>query len=634
MLGKNSMKKFLFISIAVFVAFNLNAQSVGGTTSGAVTYCTTTNSGFVSVAGYVGNILFWQTSTNGGASWTNNANTTANQTYFNLAQTTCYRAVVKNGAFPADTSTIVCINVYPPSVGGTINGGGTFCASTGAGTLNLSGSVGNVLYWLESTNGGSTWSPIANTTTTYNYPSLTQTTIFQAVVQNGASCPTDTSNQVTFIVDPTTVSGTLSGATTVCISSNTGTLTLSGNTGNIIGWLTSTNSGSTWTPVSNTTSTQGYTNLTQTTWYQVIVQSGSCPADTTSTAIIDVSTLSIAGTLTGGGIYCGVPATGTLTLTGNTGNVVNWQNSTDGGLTWGPITNTATTENYTNLPVTTMYTVTVQNGACPAVTSAPETVYSAPQTVAGTVNSNASVCYFLNNDTLDLTGNVGSVLYWLSSTDNGATWNTIANTNSSQIYAGLTQSTWYQAVVQSGVCAIDTTAYVSITVLAPSPVNAGTDTTITQGQTITLNGSGAGVPLWIPSTGLSSATVFNPAATPNNTTAYILTVTDINNCINADTVIITVNMLEYNGMISNLFTPNADGFNDFWYLQDILNFPDNEVTVYNIYGNQVYNKKAYTNDWAGTYNGAELPDGTYYYVLKFDNSDKIIKGSVDILRNK
>jgi hypothetical protein len=144
---------------------------------------TTTNSGFVSVAGYVGNILFWQTSTNGGASWTNNANTTANQTYFNLAQTTCYRAVVKDGAFPADTSTIVCINVYPPSVGGIINGGGTFCASTGAGTLNLSGSVGNVLYWLESTNGGSTWSPIANTTTTYNYPSLTQTTIFQVVVQ-------------------------------------------------------------------------------------------------------------------------------------------------------------------------------------------------------------------------------------------------------------------------------------------------------------------------------------------------------------------------------------------------------------------------------------------------------------------
>lgn len=628
------MKKFLFISIAVFIAFNLNAQSVGGTTSGAVTYCTTTNSGFVSVAGYVGNILFWQTSTNGGASWTNNANTTANQTYFNLAQTTCYRAVVKDGAFPADTSTIVCINVYPPSVGGIINGGGTFCASTGAGTLNLSGSVGNVLYWLESTNGGSTWSPIANTTTTYNYPSLTQTTIFQVVVQNGASCPTDTSNQVTFIVDPTTVSGTLAGATTVCISSNTGTLTLSGNTGNITGWLTSTNSGSTWTPVSNTNSTQGYTNLTQTTWYQVIVQSGSCPADTTSTAIIDVSTLSIAGTLTGGGIYCGVPATGTLTLTGNTGNVVNWQNSTDGGLTWGPITNTTTTENYTNLPVTTMYTVTVQNGACPAVTSAPETVYSAPQTVAGTVNSNASVCYFLNNDTLNLTGNVGSVLYWLSSTDNGATWNTIANTNTSQIYAGLTQSTWYQAVVQSGVCAIDTTAYVSITVLAPSPVNAGVDTTITQGQTITLNGAGAGVPLWIPSTGLSNATVFNPAATPNATTAYILTVTDINNCINVDTVIITVNMLEYNGMISNLFTPNADGFNDFWYLQDIANFPDNEVTVYNIYGNQVYSKKAYTNDWAGTYNGSELPDGTYYYVLKFDNSDKIIKGSVDILRNK
>ncbi|MCK6649916.1 MAG: gliding motility-associated C-terminal domain-containing protein, partial [Bacteroidia bacterium] len=138
----------------------------------------------------------------------------------------------------------------------------------------------------------------------------------------------------------------------------------------------------------------------------------------------------------------------------------------------------------------------------------------------------------------------------------------------------------------------------------------------------------------VPSAGLSSATIFTPVATPNTTTAYILTVTDVNNCINADTVLVTVNVLEYTGMISNLFTPNGDGINDTWYLQDIANYPDNEVTVYNIYGNVVFQKQGYTNDWKGTYNGSELPDGTYYYVLKFESSDKVLKGSIDILRNK
>ena len=87
-------------------------------------------------------------------------------------------------------------------------------------------------------------------------------------------------------------------------------------------------------------------------------------------------------------------------------------------------------------------------------------------------------------------------------------------------------------------------------------------------------------------------------------------------------------------MVSNLFTPNGDGINDTWYLQDIQKFPDNEVKVYNIYGMEVFSKKGYANDWTGTFNGADLPDGTYFYVLRFENSETIIKGSLDILRNK
>jgi gliding motility-associated-like protein len=95
-----------------------------------------------------------------------------------------------------------------------------------------------------------------------------------------------------------------------------------------------------------------------------------------------------------------------------------------------------------------------------------------------------------------------------------------------------------------------------------------------------------------------------------------------------------IDLLEFDGTITNLFTPNGDGINDTWFIKDIGKYPESEVFVYNIYGKLVYTKKGYTNDWQGTYNGADLPDGTYYYVLRFEDNDKISKGSLDILRSK
>jgi gliding motility-associated-like protein len=149
-----------------------------------------------------------------------------------------------------------------------------------------------------------------------------------------------------------------------------------------------------------------------------------------------------------------------------------------------------------------------------------------------------------------------------------------------------------------------------------------------------LTGTGSGIPKWVPTTGLNNASIYTPIASPTATTTYRLTVTDANNCIISDDVTITLNLLKYNGLISNLFTPNGDGKNDKWFIQDVQSYPGNEVFVYNIYGNEVYTKKGYMNDWEGTYNGSPLPDGTYYYVVKLNSSFKILKGTVNILKNK
>lgn len=626
-------KKLLFISL-FFLRIYVFSQSVGGTTSGSATYCSTTNSGFVSVVGYVGSILNWQSSTDGGATWTNITNTTPNQTYFNLAQTTCYRAIVQSGAFPPDTSTVVCITVYLPSVGGTISGGGAFCSTSGPGSLTLSGQTGAILYWMSSTDGGSTWTTISNTTTTENYSGITQSTIYAAVIQNGVSCPSDTSSYAIFSVDPTTVAGNIIGPTSVCVTGNSGILNLAGSTGSVIDWEFSTDGGATWTSLSNTNNSYFFSGLTTTTDYHVIVQSGICPSSTTASFVVTVSPPTVSGTLSGGATYCGIPATGTLTLSGNVGGVNGWIYSTDNGTTWNSITNTTNTENYSALPLTTWYAVIVQSGLCQIDTSNIEIISVSPQTIAGTISTDATVCYLTNNDSIDLTGNTGNVLYWLASIDGGTTWTTIPNTTILQPYSGLTQTTLFSAVVQSGTCNIDTTNTVTITVLPQNIISAGADTTITIGQSVTLNGSGTGTPLWSPATTLDNATILNPIATPVVTTIYTLSITDINGCVATDNVTVIVNQPTYTGMISNMFTPNGDGINDTWYIEDILNYPENEVFIYNIYGNEVYHKQGYTNDWKGTYNNSDLPDGTYYYVVKFEKTDQIIKGSLDILRKK
>ncbi|MFM2048771.1 MAG: hypothetical protein RI955_1319, partial [Bacteroidota bacterium] len=68
-------------------------------------------------------------------------------------------------------------------------------------------------------------------------------------------------------------------------------------------------------------------------------------------------------------------------------------------------------------------------------------------------------------------------------------------------------------------------------------------------------------------------------------------------------------------------SPNDDGRNDVFKIDCALNYPNNEIVIFNRWGNEVYSSKPYKNDWKGTYQNAQLPDGTYYYIFKF-NDDK------------
>jgi gliding motility-associated-like protein len=436
-----------------------------------------------------------------------------------------------------------------------------------------------------------------------------------------------------FHLSAQSVGGTTSGGAMYCNSNGSGFITLVGNTGTYY-WEASTD-GTTWIATGSSNTGQSYNNLTQTTCYRAIVQSGSFPPDTSTVSCVTVYLPSVGGAVSGGGAFCVTTGSGTLNLSGNNGNVLSWMSSTDNGSSWSSISNTTTTLNYSNITQNTIYSAVVQNGpGCPVDTSSSASFTIDAVTIAGIVSGSDSVCYGSNSGTLDLSGTTGSIITWISSTDNGNTWALIPNVTASQNYSNLISSTRFTALVQNGTCPADTSDYAEIRIISLPVVNAGTDTTIIQGHSVTLNGIGGGNPVWTPAAGLSSYTVFSPVATPASTTNYTLTVTDMHGCINDDDVVVTVLPPVFNGIVSNLFTPNGDGINDTWYIQDIENFPGSEVFVYNIYGNEVYSKKSYNNDWKGIYDGSALPDGTYYYVLKFKDSDKIIKGSVDIYSGK
>ncbi|QXP79699.1 gliding motility-associated C-terminal domain-containing protein [Winogradskyella sp. HaHa_3_26] len=78
--------------------------------------------------------------------------------------------------------------------------------------------------------------------------------------------------------------------------------------------------------------------------------------------------------------------------------------------------------------------------------------------------------------------------------------------------------------------------------------------------------------------------------------------------------------------IYNEFSPDGNGVNDTFVIDCIERYPNNKLEVYNRWGNIVYSKKGYLNNWEGKSNGRtvinesnDLPVGTYYYVLDLGN---------------
>ena len=222
-----------------------------------------------------------------------------------------------------------------------------------------------------------------------------------------------------------------------------------------------------------------------------------------------------------------------------------------------------------------------------------------------------------------------SVRSWSWNFDDG---NTSASQNPTKRFANPGNYDVELTVTNTVGCISDPFIKTVVVYLQPV-IDAGPSFIVPQGTVIKfnpkVNDSTSVAFLWSPPFGLSNAATLRPALTAVQDQTYTLTATGVGNCTAAD--FITVKILKP-VTIPNAFSPNGDGINDTWIIQNLADYPGATVDVFNRYGQQVFHSSGYSTPWDGKTNGNPLPLATYYYVIELKNGFKPLTGSLTIVR--
>lgn len=164
-------------------------------------------------------------------------------------------------------------------------------------------------------------------------------------------------------------------------------------------------------------------------------------------------------------------------------------------------------------------------------------------------------------------------------------------------------------------------------------VNAGTDVSLYEGQSAVLQGAVIGTNInyyWSPVSFMTNSNTLTPAVSPANNTTYTLHVASNAGCGTAqDDVLVRVFKKI---LVPNSFSPNSDGINDTWNIRELSTYTSSVITVFNRYGQKVFQANGYPKMWDGSFNGKPLPSGTYYYVIDLKNNIPALSGWVFVVR--
>ncbi len=356
-------------------------ECVGGTTSMSVVLSSGTGTGTVSYS--------WEQSASGSGGWSAATGGTNSATYTPpsaSAGTMYYRVTASatgNGCSSVTSSnaqvTIIpnlTVQTQPQNitecVGGTLSMNVVLTSGTGTGTVSYS--------WEQSATGSGGWSAATGGTNsaTYTPPSATAGTMYYRVIASatGNGCSSVTSSNAQVVVTPNIVITTHPQNITECLD---GTIALSvattGGIGTTYSWEQSATGSGGWSAAPGATNSVTYTppsTAAGTLYYRVVASStgNGCGPQTSNTAtVVIVAKPTVAVTTPNQTVCIGAVLTLNATPTGGTGTCgIQWQDSTDGGSTWGPISG-AISNTYTTPPLgaNTKYRATFTcngNGCC------------------------------------------------------------------------------------------------------------------------------------------------------------------------------------------------------------------------------------------------------------------------------
>jgi gliding motility-associated-like protein len=214
----------------------------------------------------------------------------------------------------------------------------------------------------------------------------------------------------------------------------------------------------------------------------------------------------------------------------------------------------------------------------------------------------------------DLTG--GDFYYWVLEGD------TVSQSNEFVLSAGSEDILTLILIGSNGTCSETDT--VNVEVFDSPNVDAGEDLRVFTEEVFTLGGNPTSTEevtyFWQPNPGgIFETNVANPVGFLTASQEFTVSVTDQNGCMATDSIFVEV-LPEL--VITSGFTPNGDGTNDLWIIDNIELFPEMVVHVYNRWGVEVFESQGYNANiaWDGTYNGTILPSGTYYYAIELNDA--------------
>jgi hypothetical protein len=278
----------------------------------------------------------------------------------------------------------------------------TLCQGSTVANLTATAVSGATIVWYSVASGG---------TALVTSAVLTAGNYYASQILTGTGCESTSRFAVSVTIDPTSVGGSIAGSATVCTGTNSNVFTLSGHTGNIVKWQSSTDAAfTTPTDIANTTTSLTATNLTATTYYRAVVQSGSCTAVNSSNTTVTVNPFPVVADITGTAVICGT--TGATTQLANATASGIWSSGTTGVATVNTTTGLVTSTS----AGTTLISYIVTTGGCS--TTKTLSVEVNPTIVAGSCTEAIDACQ-LSTGQVRITVSGGTTPYIL--TANGKT---------------------------------------------------------------------------------------------------------------------------------------------------------------------------------------------------------------------